>query len=97
VQRSKEAHEAMHELRSNSRNTIQAYVKERDALKAMLVRAEKAVVSISTGVNWLLSMERTRGILPARPCWTKVDNTWALAIFIPIALQAASCRAPMAV
>jgi hypothetical protein len=90
----KETHEAMHELRSkkkNNRNTIQAYVKECDALKAMLVRAEKAVVSISTGVSWLLSNTRN----PAGT--TMLDNTWVLAICIPIALQATSCRAPMAV
>lgn len=47
----KEAHEAMHELRSKKKNTIQAYVRERNALKAMLGRAEKAVVSISSGVS----------------------------------------------
>ena len=92
----KEAHEAMHELRSKKKNTIQACVRERDALKAMLVRAEKTVVSISSGVSWLLSM-RTRGVLPARPCWTTAVNTWAPAIFLPITLQAASRRAPMAV
>lgn len=46
----REAHEAMQELaaqldrqKKNSDNVIQAYVKERDALKAMLARAEKAV------------------------------------------------------
>ena len=54
----REAHEAMQELaaqlerqKRNSDNIIQAYVKERDALKAMLARAEKAAGSTSTSVN----------------------------------------------
>ena len=54
----REAHEAMQELatqlerqKKNSDNIIQTYVKERDALKAMLARAEKAAGSKSTGVN----------------------------------------------
>ena len=54
----REAHEAMQELaaqlerqKKNSDNIIQTYVKERDALKAMLARAEKATGSVSTGIN----------------------------------------------
>ena len=54
----REAHEAMQELaaqlerqKKNSDNIIQTYVKERDALKAMLARAEKTAGSKSTGVN----------------------------------------------
>ena len=54
----REAHEAMQALaaqlerqKKNSDNIIQTYVKERDALKAMLTRAEKTAGSKSTGVN----------------------------------------------
>ncbi|KAK2465728.1 hypothetical protein APHAL10511_002272 [Amanita phalloides] len=54
----REAHEAMQELaaqlerqKKNSENVIQAYVKERDALKAMLARAEKASSSSLAGIN----------------------------------------------
>ena len=54
----REAHEAMQELaaqlerqKKNSDNIIQTYVKERDALKAMLARAEKTAGSKSTGVT----------------------------------------------
>lgn len=52
----REAHEAMQELaaqlerqKKSSEGVIQAYVKERDALRAMLGRAEKASTSGSTG------------------------------------------------
>ncbi|KAF8336766.1 hypothetical protein F5887DRAFT_566692 [Amanita rubescens] len=54
----REAHEAMQELaaqlerqKKNSENIIQSYVKERDALKAMLARAEKATSNTVAGVN----------------------------------------------
>ncbi|KAJ6452550.1 hypothetical protein C8R47DRAFT_265654 [Mycena vitilis] len=57
----REAHEAMQELadqldrqKSSSDAIIKAYVKERDALRAMLARAEKggtAMVSMNTDVN----------------------------------------------
>ena len=54
----REAHEAMQELaaqlerqKRNSENIIQSYVKERDALKAMLSRAEKAKSNTPAGVN----------------------------------------------
>ena len=34
--------------------------------------------------SWLLStIERTRGILQARQCRTKAENTWAPTVFIP--------------
>ena len=38
----------------------------------------------------------SRNVTRSKPCLpgpTKVDNIWAPTIFIPIALQAASCRA----
>ncbi len=54
----REAHEAMQELaaqlerqKRNSENIIQSYVKERDALKAMLARAEKATGNTVASVN----------------------------------------------
>lgn len=57
----REAHEAMQEMagqldaqKRNSDNVIQAYVKERDALRAMLARSEKgaaALKSISNGTG----------------------------------------------
>lgn len=54
----REVHEAMQELvaqlerqKKNSENIIQSYVKERDALKAMLARAEKATSNTVAGVN----------------------------------------------
>ncbi|KAF8718325.1 hypothetical protein AX14_011889 [Amanita brunnescens Koide BX004] len=52
------AHEAMQELaaqlerqKKNSENTIQSYVKERNALKAMLARVDKATSNTVAGAN----------------------------------------------
>ena len=54
----REVHEAMQELvaqserqKKNSNNIIQAYVKECGALKAMVVRAEKAPGALPAGIN----------------------------------------------